>query len=321
MAFYSGEATWSAGPDLSGNLFEASLAHKDPLSNHIAMTPAISDIKNGIQPTPPDQSPWNLNGNEQYAPLKEDFMPLLDTTTRSVSSISSQVANSQIGISAESPEFSADKGSLQLSRKARGKSLNEREMTLMYTEDALLTEEELAIKKKAQNRLAQRAFRERKELKLKELELLLLQSEEERQQLLDKLNEIKVQFNTLQNENQRLRSYSRGTNSVSEGSTFLFPESQKDFVDEMITDKRHDMSHAQVNKVYEEPQAPGRKVLGVGALWDYLLIKREEEQYENLDLIEVMQLLKGTEVCHGYGPAYPLNVVEDALKCVANRSA
>lgn len=320
MSFFSGDATWSAGPDPCGNLFEASLAHKDPLSNQIAVTPAVSDIKHGVQPTPPDQSPWNLQNNEHFTPLKEEYMPLLDTTTRSVSSISSNIANSQIGVAAESPEVSADKGSLQPLRKARGKLLNEREMTLMYTEDALLNEEELAIKKKAQNRLAQRAFRERKEMKLKELELMLLQSEEERQQLMDKLNEVKVQFNTLQNENQRLRSFSRGMNSVSEGSTFLFPESQKDFVEEMITDKKHDMSVAQVNKVYEVPQAPGRKVLGVGALWDYLLIKREEEQYENLDLIEVMQLLKGREVCHGYGPAYPLDVVEDALNCAVNRS-
>lgn len=320
MSFFSDNATWSAGPDPSGNIFEASLAHKDPLSNPIAVTPATSDFKRDFQPTPPDNPNWNLQGNENFGAIKEECMPFLDTATRSVSSVSSNVANSQIGVITDSPEISADRVSLQPLRKPRGKLLNDREMTLMYTEDALLNEEELAIKKKAQNRLAQRAFRERKEMKLKELELMLLQSEEERQQLLDKLNEIKAQFNTLQNENQRLRSCSRGVNNVSEGGTFLFPESQKDFVEEMITDKKHDMSSAQVNKVYEVPQAPGRKVLGVGALWDYLLIKREEEQYENLDLIEVMELLKGTEVCHGFGPAYPLDVVEDALRCVANRS-
>ena len=47
------------------------------------------------------------------------------------------------------------------------------------------------MKRKAQNRAAQRAFRERKESKLKELEAKLLASEEERQKLLDELEQIK----------------------------------------------------------------------------------------------------------------------------------
>lgn len=322
MSFYS-ENSWADGPEPNRNLFEATLAGKDPLSFGAKFGSASpGNPAQTSQITPPENSPWNLsNGNEPYNAMKDEGG--LRYTTGSVSSMSSAHAGSQLGAMSGSPEFT-EKASGTWAKKARGKLLNERELALMHTEDSFLNEEELAIKKKAQNRLAQRAFRERKETKLKELELMLLQSEEERQKLLEKLNEIKHQFNTLQSENQRLR-WNHGSSGSStavggDSSNFLFPESQKDFVEEMVRDKPHDMSRAQVNKVYDLPQAPGRKVLGVGALWDYLLIKMEEEQFENVDMMEVMQLLKGAEVCHGFGPAYPLEVVDNALLCVVDRT-
>lgn len=322
MSFYS-ENSWADVPEPNRSLFEASLAVKDPLvmsAKFGSVSPG--DMKQASQFTPPENSPWNLSSSsEPFSNFKEEGSHL---NTGSVSSVSSAHANSQLGPPSGSPEFTSEKINGAWARKARGKLLNERELALMNTEDSLLNEEELAIKKKAQNRLAQRAFRERKETKLKELELMLLQSEEERQKLLEKLTEIKHQFNTLQTENQRLRWSTQsqnpsGSTAGGDSSNFLFPESQKDFVDEMVRGKTHDMTRAQVNKVYDLPQAPGRKVLGVGALWDYLLIKKEEEQFEKVDMMEVMQLLKGTEVCHGYGPAYPLDVVDNALVCVAER--
>lgn len=209
-------------------------------------------------------------------------------------------------------------------KKKRRPLLSAVEEALLQTDDAELTEEQLVTKKKAQNRLAQRAFRERKEGKLKELETKLLQSEEERQKLLEKFFEIKGQYILMQNENRILRSgadvlanYSAPGNL--EASGFVFPQTQKEFIDEMVEGK-HEVQEAYINKVYDEPQHPGKKVLGVGAVWDYLQIKAEEEEYENVDLMEVMALLKGNEKCHGYGPAYSLDLVEAALKKVAEES-
>ena len=69
--------------------------------------------------------------------------------------------------------------------------MDEKDAALIARDDSELTEEELQMKRKAQNRAAQRAFRERKESKLKELEAKLLASEEERQKLLDELEQIK----------------------------------------------------------------------------------------------------------------------------------
>lgn len=201
-------------------------------------------------------------------------------------------------------------------KRQRGKVLNEKEAELIEKDDSLLTEDELVIKRKAQNRLAQRAFRERKETKLKELELKLLESEVERQRLLEVLEEIKLQFISVKTENDVLRS-NTGHRNNAPNSKFTFPQSQEAFVEEMMSGQNHVINNETVSKIYDEPQRPGQKVLAVGAVWDYLLLKIEEEEYENIDMMDVMSCLKGNEVCHGYGPAYPLSTVDEALKRVA----
>ncbi|SGZ57640.1 CIC11C00000005168 [Sungouiella intermedia] len=207
--------------------------------------------------------------------------------------------------------------------KAKKQFLSEQEALLMEKDDSELNDHELTIKKKAQNRLAQRAFRERKEFKLTELENKLLQSEEERQKLLEKLDEIKLQFISIRTENRFLRnsadlsSAALGYGVALENSLFVFPKSQEEFITNMVEGTGHNVNQDTINKVYDEPLNPGRKVLAIGAVWDYLQIKAEEEKYENVDMIEVMSLLKGNEACHGYGPAYPLELVESVLNQVA----
>ncbi|EEQ38240.1 putative fluconazole resistance protein [Clavispora lusitaniae] len=209
-------------------------------------------------------------------------------------------------------------------RRVRGKPfLSEQEARLMETDDSQLTEIELGIKKKAQNRLAQRAFRERKETKLKELETKLLESEEERDKLREQLEAIRSRHAVLSTENSVLRSGAEALCPPQEGNTvhkFTFPKTQEQFIQDMMQgNNTHQVKAETVNSVYEEPRNSGRKLLAIGAVWDYLQIKQEEEAYENVDMMEVTMLLRGKEKCHGYGPAYPLEEVEDALRKVAAR--
>lgn len=236
--------------------------------------------------------------------------------------------------SAASAAAAADTMATKPTKRSRAKLLDEREAALMEKDDSELTEEELVVKKKAQNRLAQRAFRERKETKLKELENKLLQSEEERQKLVDRLESIRLQYITVRTENSFLRHSSDGPGGVAAPSgsggpsqapsspsvqpKFSFPKTQHEFISEMVG--THPVNPDTVNKVYEEPKNPGTKVLAVGAVWDYLQIKSENEGYENVDLFEVMQLLRGKEKCHGYGPAYPLDLVDSALNHIRDNS-
>lgn len=177
----------------------------------------------------------------------------------------------------------------------------EQDAILLARDDCELTEEELQAKKKAQNRAAQRAFRERKEGKLKELEARLNESEEEKQRLREQLSLI------------RKETMARGA-AASDGTIFNFPASQGVFILEMTAG--HPIApNAQLGKVYDAPDDPSTRLLAVGAVWDYLHGKAEDYEREGryIDVVAVMAQLKGKERCHGYGPAYPLAQVEAAV--------
>lgn len=272
---------------------------------------------------PPHSGLTTGQGNEFEFSTNVDYSrPALNFENGSQSSGSSP---SLVGSLALPTTNAPEKDATTKLRRTRGKKqfFDDRETQLLETDDSKLTEDELVLKKKAQNRMAQRAFRERKETKLRELELKLLRSEDERQKLMQKLDDIRSQYILVLTENKFLRlngelvpMVAGGGSHGIESSKFTFPQSQDEFIEEMIDVHLHEVNEATMNKVYDEPLNPGRKVLAIGAVWDYLQIKREEEGYENLDMLEVMQNLKGNEVCHGYGPAYPLELVTSVLDSV-----
>lgn len=211
-------------------------------------------------------------------------------------------------------------------KKTKKQFIEEKDNILLNTDDSELNEEELALKRKAQNRAAQRAFRERKETKLKDLEAKLLQSEDERQKLLQELQSIKQQNISMASENELLRLDKGPGSTAGNGdgygipvvNRFTFPQNQREFIQGIMKGSEHQINGETVNKVYDSPDHPGHKVLAVGAVWDYLQIKVEEEDYENLDIVEVMERLRGNERCHGYGPAYPLQLVNEVIEQVSN---
>lgn len=49
-------------------------------------------------------------------------------------------------------------------------------------------------------------------------------------------------------------------------------------------------------------------------------IKAEEADldFNSIDFNDVMEKLKGNEKCHGYGPAYPLELVNEAIESSLN---
>lgn len=200
--------------------------------------------------------------------------------------------------------------------KSKKQTLNEQDAMLIAKDDSELNEQELQMKRKAQNRAAQRAFRERKETKLKELENKLAQSEDDKQRLLSQLNLIKQHNFSILTENEYLKTKSSSqqnltTNKFDDNSNVIFPKNQRDFIHGMSG--IHDFNADTVNKVYENPEKPGKKLLAVGAVWDYLQLKSQNEKYTNLDIVEIMNNLKGNERCHGYGPAYPLELVDQVV--------
>lgn len=272
-------------------------------------------VVNGYLPNMPPNDAYAKAESESSTQLSvERNLSLLQTWGGQMGSAHGNQTDSSPSGSPNDMEARSDKGK---SKRQRTRILTEKEEAVMAKDDLQLTPEELKIKKKAHNRLAQRAFRERKKNELKDLEVKLLQSEEERQKLLKVLQDIRQSYPKLE-ENLLRTNGEAQPEANQEDARFSFPITQDDFINEMVDRAKHNVQDSTKNKVYDEPSKPGRKVLGVGAVWDYLQLKAEDYEYENVDMYEVMQLLKGNEVCHGYGPAYPFEKVEAALEQVKN---
>lgn len=179
-----------------------------------------------------------------------------------------------------------------------------------------LSQKEIVNKRKAQNRAAQRAFRERKEMKLKELEEKLNKSEHDKAQLLKQLEDIKKQNIVISTENKLLAQNTNPGEAASSVSTqatstatssFSFPNSKS--IDPI-------KYHIHPNQL-TNPDIPYEyKRLTITEVWEYLT-----EHYDpELKIDEVMSRIKGLEVCHQHGPAYPLRLVDEiAQKSLAGQ--
>lgn len=187
------------------------------------------------------------------------------------------------------------------------------------------TQEDAASKKKAQNRAAQRAFRERKEAKLATLEAKLKESESHKENLqkevdeLRKLNqEIHAENRTLlQRQDMEYREQTQNNVKMEPGENvenheFIAPRRER-FYEELMQEvqqKSSTYNEAVVNKTYQDNG--GNTILTVPATWEYL----QSVDDGDLDIIEVVQKLKGNEVCHGSGPAYPKHLIDAAIRQV-----
>ncbi|CAK7896910.1 AP-1-like transcription factor Yap3p [[Candida] anglica] len=232
--------------------------------------------------------------------------------------------DNSIGMDRATPESIEDVKTSKA--KLKKQILDEQDAILIARDDSELTEVELQAKKKAQNRAAQRAFRERKESKLRELEAKLNKSEEEKQKLLDQLANANRQNNTIQSATDFLRRDESnnkyhgnldgftGSGANNDFDKFTFPKTQEDFIN--VLAKGHPVKRETLKKVYENEEYPDTKLLAIGAVWDYLQLKAEEFEIDDysFDVEGIMNKLKGHERCHGFGPAYPLVLVDEAIK-------
>lgn len=193
------------------------------------------------------------------------------------------------------------------------------------------TEEELYQRRKAQNRAAQRAFRERKEGKLKELSGQLANAESAREKLEKQLEELKQKNLMLDLENKILQQQQDGQlidenekriylNAAEAKSilSFKFPSTGKrDFIEGTIDWTARgdaDKSRIEAGKLgYSYENEDGEKVLTISAVWDYLVEFSKLNDNVVLNIPEIMMELRGQEKCHGFGPAYPLTAVNEII--------
>lgn len=180
-------------------------------------------------------------------------------------------------------------------------------------------------KKKAQNRAAQKAFRERKEARLKELEDKLLESEKNRQSLLKEIEELRKANTEINAENRLLlrNGSEKATKSHRDliddsNSKYSFP-TKDEFSTSMILEGKLDDKSAYSPKDNEPvmkhnaqyTDESGRHVLTVPATWEYLYKLSNNRDF---DVTYVMSKLQGQERCHSHGPAYPRTLIDSLVE-------
>jgi AP-1-like transcription factor len=303
------------------------------------VNPNSNDINNDVSNLMMSQN-QNQNGNYMGG---FHLQPQELTTPHSLDARNINSMNNTVGeeISSGKEEQSKRSGSSGASNKVKGKGTSNSSPTSNGP-----TEEELYQRRKAQNRAAQRAFRERKEGKLKELSGKLKDAEVEREKLEKILNELKQKNQQLDMENkllQKQRSQSQQgnssnildnsltasmnkspftTNSTVEESSekvllFKFPNTTKcDFIAGTIDWSRHgrgDDSALEASKFGHSYEIENEKVLTISAVWDYLVeFTALNDDYE-LDIPGIMDELRGKEKCHGFGPAYPISLINSII--------
>ncbi|KAE8148725.1 hypothetical protein BDV25DRAFT_157774 [Aspergillus avenaceus] len=159
-------------------------------------------------------------------------------------------------------------------------------------------------KRKAQNRAAQRAFRERKERHVRELEEKVNNLQQSSSTLMADNERLKRELAKFTTENEILRATSGSAgrnNNLSNEPMMTGPMrySPTDFYSELVPESEP----ARLHRVSTCAKT-GEKLLGAGATWDFI---QGHELFKRglVDLKYVSDRLKSLAQCDGQGPAFP----------------
>ncbi|KAG9244565.1 hypothetical protein BJ878DRAFT_63621 [Calycina marina] len=164
-------------------------------------------------------------------------------------------------------------------------------------------------RRKAQNRAAQRAFRERKEKHVKDLETKLAAMERKSSNVSEENERLRLQLQKAATENKILKAAS-GTRAGSEAvpDAGLIRYSPTDFYTEVL--------HEHENKVPSHrivTSENGDRLLAVGATWDYI-IKHPLYTKGMVDVGNVSVRLKQVAKCDGQGPVFQEREIIKAIE-------
>jgi AP-1-like factor len=180
-------------------------------------------------------------------------------------------------------------------------------------------------KRKAQNRAAQRAFRERKEKHVKDLEAKLADLEAAQQQASLENERLKRDLQKMATENEILKATSNRDSANAHhngghlGSHSHSPEpmtmttgpmrySPTDFASSVLAG--HDNKSFSHRVAYAKD---GQRLLAAGASWDFI-INHELFKRGLVDIGNVSEHLRTRAVCDGQGPVFSENDVLEAIE-------
>ncbi|PHH63549.1 hypothetical protein CDD81_5736 [Ophiocordyceps australis] len=199
-----------------------------------------------------------------------------------------------------------------LTRATKGDSADAEDTSLMNKgsdEDESLTPAQ--SRRKAQNRAAQRAFRERKEKHVKDLEAKLANLEAAQQQASVENERLKRDLQKISTENEILRA----TSAMSSGHhSSLSPEpvpmrfSSTDFYSNVLQKYPDKLpSHRVITS------DDGERLMAAGATWD-LIINHDLYKRGLVDVGDVSERLKSLARCDGQGPVFSESDIIEAIE-------
>jgi len=182
-------------------------------------------------------------------------------------------------------------------------------------------------RRKEQNRAAQRAFRERKERHVKELEARLASLEQANNQAAAENDKLKEQLektrleNRLLHENSKIRSHS--PQEMPEVGPMEFKP-----IDPRPLDHEQPLgeqppsqftspifgahpNRGPLHRITTSPKT-GERLLGAGAAWDLIVCHRLYQQ-GLVDIGDISDRLKGVALCDGQGPVFEESIVLEAI--------
>ncbi|KAJ4298492.1 AP-1-like transcription factor [Collariella sp. IMI 366227] len=164
-------------------------------------------------------------------------------------------------------------------------------------------------KRKAQNRAAQRAFRERKERHVKDLENRLQDLEQAQQQTVSENERLKRDLQKISTENEILRATSSMV-AAGSPSAHAMPITTGPMTYNP-TDFYSDVLQGHTNKA--PSHRGGERLLAAGATWD-LIINHELFKRGLVDVSKVSERLRPQAKCDGQGPVFEERAIIEAIE-------
>lgn len=168
-------------------------------------------------------------------------------------------------------------------------------------------------RRKAQNRAAQRAFRERKERHVKDLEAKLASLEAAQNQTATENEKLRREMQKISTENEVLRAtssvHAQHTGSLSPVAGITTGPMQynpTDFYSDLL------QNHANKTPSHRIVESGGERLLAAGATWDYI-INHDLFKKGLVDVADVSERLKCQAKCDGQGPVFEERAVLKAI--------
>jgi len=167
-------------------------------------------------------------------------------------------------------------------------------------------------RRKAQNRAAQRAFRERKEKHVKQLEAEVAALKQATSTFASENENLRLRLQKVSTENEILKATSQARADVSPTSlpnTGPLRYNPKDFYTDLL--------HAHENKTPSHritmDAVTGGRLLAAGATWEFI-ISHPLFKRGLVDVSSVSDRLKPLARCDGQGPVFEESAIVDAIK-------